>query len=128
MNQYERAVIEAARAWRANPGESTALPLRLAVQALDDHERIQAAAGITEAGWHTVTAGDEIQGASGKFYPVLGVQALAGEQWQIRVQVGDIEKVITRPTEKVPLAAVKRGPDGKVVQQLVNVFTSGGTP
>jgi hypothetical protein len=130
MNNYQRAVIGAARSWCRNAPEHMLHPidivLRDAVKALEAHEKAQSEAGIIEVGWHEVAAGDELRGKSGTLYPVVGVQAITGSKWQIRIKMPNGEHSITRPTEKEPRAAVRRGPDGAAVDMFVNVFTSGG--
>jgi hypothetical protein len=123
VNAYERAVIEAAR--RFQDAESDA-DLIGAVLRLEEHERAQGAAGITEVDWHTVAAGDQIQGKSGTFYPVLHVQAIKGGKVRLIVKTAQGERPIERPGESQPTAAVKRGPDGAAVRAFVKVFSSGG--
>lgn len=123
MNSYERAVIDAARNLY---GLDAPLPPRLimAVQNLIDHERVQAAAGTAEIDWTLVTAGDEIQGKSGAFFPVLGTQQIGGKV-KVRIGLPGGPKTITRPHPEEPFATVRRGPDGAAVDEFVNVFSSG---
>ena len=125
MNSYERAVVEAARAYVS--GFSTDhLRDRLyaRVKALELYEQQQAAAGTAEIDWTLVVAGDEIQGKSGAFFPVLGTQQIGG-QVKVRIGLPGGPKVITRPHPDEPFATVRRGPDGRAVDEFVNVFSSG---
>lgn len=95
-----------------------------AIDALEEHERIQAAAGTAEIDWTLVVAGDEIRGKSGAFFPVLGTQQVGG-QVKVRIGLSGGPRTITRPHPDEPFATVKRGPDGQAVDEFVNVFTSG---
>jgi hypothetical protein len=129
VNSLERAVIEAARALvqadrRAEvpPAGTEELKLHRAVQDLDAADLPQ------EIGWHEVAEGDEIRSAkNGRFYPVVGVVALAGQPaaWRIKIQTGTTQSVITRPSEKEPMAHVRRGQVGRVVDVFVSVLSSG---
>ena len=126
--ELEHAVIEAAKAWRAAdtyppPGYIVAA-LMSAVTTLNDYERSQAAAGISEGvAWNTIAVGDQVKGKTG-FYPVTDALALAASKVRLTINVRGDHKVITRPTEAEPTATVKRGPDGTAVQTFVNVFSS----
>lgn len=126
MNSYERAVIEAARLWRYGNIRTIAAtqPIQRAIDALDEYERAQAAAGTAEIDWTLVTAGDEIRGKSGAFFPVLGTQQIGGKT-KVRIGLPGGPKIITRPHPDEPFATVKRGPDGQAVDEFVNVFSSG---
>lgn len=125
MNAYERAVIEAARRYLRNTESD--VDLIGATFRLEEYERAQAVAGIAEGvDWHTVAAGDQIQGKSGTFYPVLHVQAITGGKVRLIVKTAQGERPLLRPSDSQPTATVKRGPDGCAVQQFVNVFSSGG--
>lgn len=126
MNSLERAVIETARthvkALRSGQGPTGQQALISAVLALETADLPQ------EIGWHLVAEGDEIRSAkNGHFYPVVGVVALAGEPaaWRIKIQTGTTQSVITRPSEKEPMAHVRRGQVGRVVDVFVNVLSSG---
>lgn len=128
--ELERAVIEAAKAWRAAdtyppPGPIVAVLMR-AVTGLNDFERSQAAAGISEGvAWNTIAVGDQVKGKTG-FYPVVGTLALTGGRTRLTINVRGDHKTVTRPTEAEPTATVKRGPDGTAVQTFVDVFSSRG--
>lgn len=122
MNSHERAVIEAARVVRREGAFALdeIEALMAAVDALD----AQAAAGTAEIEWTLVVAGDEIQGKSGAFFPVLGTQQIGG-QVKVRIGLPGGPKTITRPHPEEPFATVRRGPDGAAVDEFVNVFSSG---
>lgn len=125
MNDLERAVIEAARLYvkdHADVGRMNAI--FDAVDALNEHERAMAEAGVREIGWHLVAVGDEVQGRSGTFYLVVGT-AQVGEVYKIRIRMAQGDRTINRPSESQPMATVKRGQDGKAVDTFVNVFSSG---
>jgi hypothetical protein len=135
MNALERAVIEAARlvADRAGNLDTWAHALRRAVVDLDEHERAQEAAGLTEVPWAQIAEGDELRGNSGRLFPVVATK----REWQmgkptgkflITVQLPAGPKVLTRPTPAEPTATVKRGDAGAAVDMFVNVFSSGGLP
>lgn len=95
-----------------------------AIDALEEHERTRAAAGVAEIDWTLVTAGDEIRGKSGAFFPVLGTQQIGG-QVKVRIGLPGGPRTITRPHPEEPFATVRRGPDGAAVDEFVNVFSSG---
>lgn len=126
MNSRERAVIEAARAWRHGHIRTIAAaqPIERALDALEELELAQAAAGTAEIDWTLIVAGDEIRGKSGAFFPVLGTQQIGG-QVKVRIGLPGGPRTITRPHPDEPFATVKRGPDGKAVDEFVNVFSSG---
>lgn len=123
MNKFERAVIEAARLLSCEGGatQSTIDAVIRAVKSLEAADLPQ------EIGWHLVVAGDQLRSRqNGKFYPVLGSTSLdGGKTHRIKLRLGEMEKVITRPTEAEPTAIVRRGPEGKAIDVFVNVFTSG---
>jgi hypothetical protein len=126
VNSLERAVIETARthvkALRSGQGPSGQQALISAVLALETADLPQ------EIGWHLVAEGDEIRSANnGRFYLVVGVVALAGEPaaWRIKIQTGTTQSVITRPSEKEPMAHVRRGQVGRAVDVFVSVLSSG---
>lgn len=129
MNEFERAVIEAARTWRTAREEHRmprATELLDALAALDEHERAQREAGISEGvAWRTVAVGDAVRGKSGTFFKVEKVQAIAGGKTLLTLRLPSGPHQITRPSESELTATVKRGPDGRAVQEFVNVFTSG---
>lgn len=134
MNQFERAVIEAARLYVQTEPGSRVGPivgnLLTAVRDLDEHERAMAAAGVATVEWALVVAGDEIQGASGAFFPVLKVKPeyVMGKYTGrriITVQLKTGPKDLIRPRDAQPFATVRRGRDGRAVDEFVNVFSSG---
>lgn len=137
MNKYERAVVDAARAVSdasvSEGFESMARALsrtQHAVAALDEHQRAQDAAGIRQIEWALVVAGDELQGGSGAFYAVLKVKQeyvmgkYTGKRI-ITVQLKTGPKDLVRPHGAEPFATVRRSRDGAVVDEFVNVFSSG---
>lgn len=132
MNALERAVIEAAQVWRASRVVTLAstAPLRYAIDALNEHERAQTAAGLTEIPWAQVAEGDQVQGRSGALYPVVATK----REWKmgkptgkfvITIDMAQGRREIIRPSEAQPEAVVKRGDAGAVVDMFVNVFSSG---
>jgi hypothetical protein len=139
MNNYERAVIEAARAFAhgdkwdlgAAIGDyAPAAPLIGAVKRLELHEQQQAAAGTSEIEWSLVAAGDELRGKSGTFFPIIRTRrevemGKTTGRYVIEVGMPGGPKSIVRPVESEPFATVKRGPDGAAVDEFVNVFSSG---
>lgn len=134
MNNYERAVIEAARIWKSttpDSGGAWALDmLHKAVAALELHEQQQAAAGTSEIDWSLVVAGDEIRGKSGAFFPVIRTRRDLDHRgftgrYVIEIGLPGGPKSIVRPIESEPFATVRRGPDGRAVDEFVNVFSSG---
>ncbi len=136
MNNYERAVVEAARSL-ANItvprfiGDVAAEDmLYRAVKRLELHEQQQSAAGTSEIEWSLVTAGDELRGKSGAFFPVLRTRTEVnnhGATGKFIIQIGlsGGPKNIVRPIEAEPFATVRRGQDGAAVDEFVNVFSSG---
>jgi len=134
MNNYERAVIEAARALRnahADGGDVINLiNLCAAVDALTDHEQQQAATGTSEVKWSLVAAGDELRGKSGAFFPVIRTRrevemGRATGRYVIEVGMPGGPKSIVRPHANEPFATVRRGQDGRAVDEFVSVFSSG---
>lgn len=132
MNALERAVIEAARAAVYEHFARTLQGTQLAgaVDALDEHERANAAAGITEVPWAKVAEGDWVQGKSGTLYPVVATK----REWKlgrptgkfvITIDMAQGRREIIRPSEAQPEAVVKRGAAGAAVDVFVNVFESG---
>lgn len=137
MNNYERAVIEAARAlvdfhmsmkvvWTSSHG----VALQSRVTALNAHEQQQATAGVSEIEWSLVAAGDEIRGKSGAFFPVIRTRrevemGRATGRHVIEVGMPGGPKSIVRPNGGEPFATVKRGQDGAAVDEFVNIFSSG---
>ena len=133
MNSFERAVIEAARAWKAlwetAPGGNHS-PLFISVEALDRHERSLREAGTAEIEWSLVAAGDEIRGKSGTFFPVLRTRrevdmGRTTGRYVIEVGLPGGPRKLVRPNEAEPFATVRRGPDGAAVDEFVSVFRSG---
>lgn len=123
MNSLERAVIEAARAWRHSFDQRDIDRLLDTIDALDAYERSQEPRVLTVP-WRQVVAGDELKSVkTGRFYPVTATQALT--RGQVRLTI-DGKQEITRPTKEEPEATVRRGPDGQAVDVFVNVFSSGG--
>lgn len=132
MNSYERAVIEAARSavHEFFTGVLRDTQLAAAVEAFESHEQQQGAAGTSEIDWSLVVAGDEIKGRSGAFFPVIRTRrdVQMGKftgQYVIEVGLPGGPKSIVRPVESEPFATVKRGADGRAVDEFVNVFSSG---
>jgi hypothetical protein len=137
MNNYERAVIEAARRlinfhteMRHPYDSSFGCILAKAVDALTEHEQQQATAGVSEIEWSLVAAGDEIRGKSGAFFPVIRTRreydmGRATGRHVIEVGMPGGPKSIVRPNGGEPFATVRRGPDGHAVDEFVNVFSSG---
>ena len=137
MSNYERAVIEAARAlvdfhmsmkvaWPSSHG----FALQSRVTALELHEQQQAATGTSEIEWSLVAAGDELRGKSGAFFPVIRTRCeydmgKTTGRYVIEVGMPGGPKSIVRPHANEPFATVKRGQDGRAVDEFVNVFSSG---
>jgi len=123
--ELERAVVEAARRFTNSlPTGGHGQAVINAVLRLEEYERSQAAAGISEGvAWNTIAVGDQVKGRTG-FYPVTDVLALAAGKARLTIDVRGDHKVITRPTATEPTATVKRGPDGTAVQAFVDVFSS----
>jgi hypothetical protein len=133
VNDFERAVIEAALSWQDSPeamrAEGFFAPLSSAVDALRVHRAQLDAAGVEELPWHRVAVGDELRSKRGTFFPVIRVK----REWEmgqstgkhlITVDINGTAKQITRPTPAEPMAVVRRGDDGKAVDLFVNVFES----
>jgi hypothetical protein len=144
MNNYERAVIEAARAldnaWKATIENVTATTagttqrciddLSASVAALNLHEQRQATAGVSEIEWSLVAAGDELRGKSGAFFPVIRTRrevemGKTTGRHVIEVGMPGGPRSIVRPNGGEPFATVRRGPDGAAVDEFVSVFSSG---
>jgi hypothetical protein len=127
VNALERAVIEAARAWhdsvQCRRAEGFFPPLAEALDALKEHEKAMAA-GIREIDWSLVAVGDEVQGKSGTFYPVLRAVKV-GDKYVIQIRMLNGDYTITRPSESQPMATVRRGQDGRAVDVFVDVLSSG---
>jgi len=137
MNNYERAVIEAARSL-IDLHQSMHIPynssqghiLARAVASLDGHEQQQATASVSEIEWSLVTAGDELRGKSGAFFPVIRTRCeremgKTTGRYVIEVGMPGGPRSIVRPNGGEPFATVKRGQDGRAVDEFVNVFSSG---
>lgn len=130
MNSYERAVIEAARRAVNSTGPAAADELHRAVKALELHEQHLTDAGTAEIEWSLVAAGDEIRGKSGAFFPVIRTRRdvqmgrFTGS-YVIEVGLPGGPRSIVRPHDSEPFATVKRGPDGRAVDEFVSVFSSG---
>jgi hypothetical protein len=125
-NELERAVIAAARSWRARRTVDHVADAAFfqAIDALDAHERSQDPT-VTERGWHEVVAGDEVKSIkNGRFYKVLSTLKVRGG-YRITLQTGDKQTPITRPTEAEPTATVRRGPTGQAADLLTTVLASG---
>lgn len=132
-NQYERAVIEAARSYvRSDPygligSEADPAPVGLAqaVAALDAyHAKLEPK--VTERGWHEVAEGDHLKSVkNGRFYPVVKVLKVR-KGYEITIEAGGKQTTITRPTAAEPSATVRRGGTGDAVDLLTHVFSSGG--
>lgn len=134
MNSYERAVIEAARAWsssvQCSRAEGFFAPLADAVGALQTHHQHLTDAGTAEIEWSLVAAGDELRGKSGAFFPVLRTRreydmGKYTGKFVIEIGLPGGPRKIVRPHGAEPFATVKRGPDGAAVDEFVNVFSSG---
>lgn len=120
-NALERAVIEAARRWAADPSQDDRLTD--AVLRLEAWERTQDPT-VVEIGWHEVAEGDQLKSIkNGKFYPVTGSLKVK-DGYAISVQ--GAPKPIVRPTAAEPTATVRRGPTGSAVDTFTHVFSSGG--
>ena len=131
MNEFERAVIEAARSRVIDGQPGAGIALERAVAALDEHEKQQRTAGVQEVPWHRVAEGDMLRSKSGKFFPVTATkrQIDMGKptgKYLITVQLPGTPKVLTRPNGVEPMAVVRRGATGEAIEQFVNVFSSGG--
>lgn len=134
-NQYERAVIEAARSLTENYGnpcgpDGAPWPewslLVQAVEALDAyHSKLEPK--VTERGWHEVAQGDHLKSVkNGRFYPVVKVlKVRKGYEITLKLPTGEV--TITRPTAAEPSATVRRGATGDAVDVLTHVFSSGGS-
>jgi hypothetical protein len=128
-NQYERAVIEAARSWCEHV-ETDGLqglygPLMDALEALDAYHAA-AEPKVTERGWHEVAEGDHLKSVRNqKFYPVVKVLKVR-KGYEITLKMPTGELTITRPTAAEPSATVRRGGTGDAVDLLTHVFSSGG--
>jgi hypothetical protein len=132
-NQYERAVIEAARSYvRSDPyglvgSEADPAPVGLAqaVAALDAyHAKLEPK--VTERGWHEVAEGDHLKSVKNqKFYLVVKVLKVR-KGYEITLKMPTGELTITRPTAAEPSATVRRGGTGDAVDLLTHVFSSGG--
>jgi hypothetical protein len=139
VNAHERAVIEAARRFAhgnkwdlgAAIGDyAPATPLTAAVAALELYEQQQATTGVSEIEWSLVAAGDELRGKSGAFFPVIRTRrevemGKTTGRYVIEVGMPGGPKSIVRPNGGEPFATVKRGQDGRAVDEFVNVFSSG---
>lgn len=126
-NQYERAVIEAARSAVYDEDGSPMLRLFEAVKALDAyHAKLEPK--VTERGWHEVAEGDHLKSVkNGKFYPVVRVLKVQRGKYEITIDAGGKQTTITRPTAAEPMAIVRRGETGDAVDLLTHVFSSGGS-
>lgn len=124
-NQYERAVIEAARSAVYDEGNGPLLRLFEAVEALDAYHAA-AEPQVTERGWHEVAEGDHLKSLkNGRFYPVVKVlKVRKGYEITLKLPTGEV--TITRPTADEPAAIVRRGGTGDAVDVLTHVFSSGG--
>lgn len=127
MNAYERTVIEAARRFQDAQSDAELIG---AVKRLELHEQQQATAGVSEIEWSLVAAGDELRGKSGAFFPVIRTRCeydmgRATGRYVIEVGMPGGPKSIVRPHANEPFATVKRGQDGRAVDEFVNVFSSG---
>lgn len=131
MNDLERTVIEAARRFANGiPSSGHGQELITAVKRLEQFEREQAAAGISEVEWALVAEGDELRSNSGAFYPVVATKrewkmGSATGKFLITVQLTAGPKVLTRPSLTAPMATVRRGRSGKAVDTIVHVMSSG---
>jgi len=137
MNNYERAVVEAARRlinfhaeMKVPINSSHGFALADAMHKLADHEQQQATAGVSEIEWSLVAAGDEIRGKSGAFFPVIRTRrevemGRATGRHVIEVGMPGGPKSIVRPNGGEPFATVRRGQDGRAVDEFVSVFSSG---
>lgn len=125
MNNLERAVLVAARRFRAANTtaelEQASTSLRLAVAAYE----ASLIPGEKEIGWHELTEGDELKSRkNGRFYPVTKVlKVKAGYE----ITLAGVPNKIVRPNEAEPSAVVRRGATGQAVDALVHVFSSGGS-
>lgn len=124
-NQYERAVIEAARLFAKRGDSDFNSGLFDALEALDAYHA-SAEPRVTERGWHEVAEGDHLKSVkNGRFYPVVRVlKVRKGYEVTLRLPSGEV--TVTRPTAAEPSATVRRGPTGDVVDVLTHVFSSGG--
>lgn len=127
MNRFERAVIEAARVFVRDPFRDAG-PIAHSVASLEEHEKSQVAAGTTEIEWSLVCAGDEIRGRSGTFFPVIRVRAEVEDgrptgRRVIQVGLPGGPRSIVRPNETEPFAVVRRGEDGRAVDEFEVIFS-----
>lgn len=126
-NQYERAVIEAARSAVRTEGAAEDYDrLSRAVEALDAYHAA-AEPQVAERGWHEVAEGDHLKSMkNGRFYPVIKVlKVRKGYEITLKLPTGTV--TVTRPTKAEPAATVRRGPTGDAVDLLTHVFSSGGS-
>jgi hypothetical protein len=128
-NQYERAVIEAARKLvRDDDGDlgDWIGGLRRHVEALDAYHAA-AEPKVTERGWHEVTEGDHLKSIkNSRFYPVVKVlKVRKGYEITLKLPTGEV--TVTRPTAAEPAATVRRGGTGDAIDVLTHVFSSGGS-
>jgi hypothetical protein len=126
-NQYERAVIEAARVL-AREGYYDHDAARAVIEASNalDAYHAQLEPKVSERGWHEVAEGDHLKSVKNqKFYPVVKVLKVR-KGYEITLKMPTGELTITRPTAAEPSATVRRGGTGDAVDLLTHVFSSGG--
>jgi len=122
MTPQERAVIEAARAWRRRTRVDPRADA-LFFEAIDALDTPDAEQSIS---WRELAEGDHLKSAkTGVFWEVISVHAMR-DGYKIGIRLGGKRALITRPTLAEPEAIVRRGQTGRAVDMFVNVFSSGG--